>query len=503
MIARPDRQRRRLAQTVSAKQAKFLNETQKLRGSGVHRRRQNTITSYCGGRGSGKTVVGARAVIRHAKSDEPWLCLGPTSPMIVQAAYPAFIEECRKLKVLKRAVGGSERRVIFRTRDGGDATLYFKSGFVPESIRGGSYAGLWNDEASFTPQLAFQNAILSLRYKQKQGPIFLTFTPRGRLHWTFETHYKAIEDESILERYAIGRDRDGNLQFNPGMVQFFVDTPYIRQQNTNIIRSASTDSPFLDAKFAQTARKTLSAALFRQEIGGSFEDVAGLLFSRHDFQKVSESEVPETHELEIVRYFDKADNEGSGSMNASALVGKHNATGRVYILSLWFEHMSAAKRNDKIRELLTQDAQRYGHGKVLNYIEREGGSAGKEINRMLINAFQGFPVYEDIVSGGQFRKVLGEKIPGQAKINRALPFAGSVENQNVYIVKTIPKINKALDLITAFPESTLSDVVDALSGAFNKLMVRGRHADMMPQKMSEIQRDTDLMRTLLFFNKNK
>ena len=476
---------RTVGQAVTEKQLDFLRAATSVKGRGVFQRPKFKINSYVGGRGSGKTIVGARAVQRCAKDGQPWLCLGPSSPMIKQSSFPTFIEECKNLGTFIDAVKGSEMRVIFRTFDGGKATLFFKSGHNPETIRGGSYAGLWNDEASFTNEMAFQNAVLSLRYKRKQGPIFLTFTPRGRIHWTFRLHFREIEEHDVW-------------RYKPAHIHRFVDTPYIRARLTKIIQSTSMDNPFLASDFIQTARKTLTAALFRQEIGGAFEDVSGLMFDRHNFQRIDESEIPEPHEMELVRYFDKADNEGGGSENATALVGKCLKTGRIYLIHLWSEHASANQRNIKMVEFCDQDKDRYGAGKVSTYIEQEGGSAGKEINRQLINMLsaRGHRVYTDIVSGKQWRTVLSQKIPGQGKINRAINFAAQVENQNVYYLRSIPKINRILDLVTAFPEATISDIVDATSGAINKVLGRSNPVELTPTRINEYySSDSALMNT--------
>lgn len=486
-VSIPDRV---VAQMVTPKQAQFLNDIQRTKGKGTYRRRKYKINGFCAGRGSGKTVAGAKGVIQNARDGQPWMAMGPTSPMISQSCYPAFVEECRTLGILKKAVEGANRRVHFRTLDGGSATLSFKSAHNPESIRGGSYAGLWVDEASFCNEVAFNNAVLSLRYKRKQGPVFLTFTPRGRQHWSFKLLFKEIDYEQV--------------QTYGDLVRYFVETPYVKTKGTNLIQCSSEESIFLPDDFVRLARQTMSSAMIRQEIGANFEDVDGLMFSRHRFIGVSELELPDASDMELVRYFDKADTEGGGSYSASVLMGLHRPTGRLYILDVWFEQLSADKRNKKMMELMNRDRVRYPQTVVTNYIEQEGGSAGKEINRVLINQFSGHVVYSDVVSGTQWRQVLGEKIPGAAKINRALLFAGQVEQENVYYVKTIPRMAKALDMITSFPETNSTDVVDCCSGCVNKLLIRGNGQHDGPSHLSEYYgANTELLQAIKYHRLNK
>ena len=80
----------------------------------------------------------------------------------------------------------------------------------------------------------------------------------------------------------------------------------------------------------------------------------------------------------------------------------------------------------------------------------------------------GFPVYRDLASGSAQRNVGGVKLPGQAKITRAQPLAAQAEAGNVRIVKA-PWNQEFLSELSAFPESSQADQVDAASAALNRL----------------------------------
>jgi hypothetical protein len=86
----------------------------------------------------------------------------------------------------------------------------------------------------------------------------------------------------------------------------------------------------------------------------------------------------------------------------------------------------------------------------------------------MISNLSGFPVFRDVVSGTKFKTTGGEKLPGEAKIVRAMPLAAQVEAGNVRVVRG-PWNNDYIEELCAFPQWAFADQVDASSGAFNKL----------------------------------
>jgi predicted phage terminase large subunit-like protein len=114
-----------------------------------------------------------------------------------------------------------------------------------------------------------------------------------------------------------------------------------------------------------------------------------------------------------------------------------------------------------------RDFRKYG-GEVVIFTEQEGGSSGTEVSQQVVKMLAGHPVFVDIVSGQSSRKIDGQKLPGEAKVIRALPLAGQAEAGNVRIVKGRWN-GDFLDEICAFPEFTNDDQVDGVTGAYNKL----------------------------------
>jgi predicted phage terminase large subunit-like protein len=151
--------------------------------------------------------------------------------------------------------------------------------------------------------------------------------------------------------------------------------------------------------------------------------------------------------IKTARYWDTAGTEGGGCYTAGIKLGR-TADGRTGILDVVRGQWSRARREDVIK----QTAQLDGHSTPI-YIERQGGSSGKEVVQDSIRNLSGFTVYEDCPTGD--------------KILRSEPFAAQIENGNVFMVKA--DWNKAyLDEMALFPDG-FKDQVDASSGAFLKL----------------------------------
>jgi predicted phage terminase large subunit-like protein len=115
---------------------------------------------------------------------------------------------------------------------------------------------------------------------------------------------------------------------------------------------------------------------------------------------------------------------------------------------------SAGARNRVIRQTAELDRQRYG--RVLIYLEREGGSGGKESGEISIKDLAGFPVRAESPTG--------------SKEVRAEPLAAQAEAGNVLLVRG-PWNACFLEELCIFPAGKHDDQVDSASGAFNKLVL--------------------------------
>ena len=139
---------------------------------------------FIGGRGSGKTWVGALDLICRARPGRTYLACGPTYAMLSDSSLRSFLTLARDLDLLDpgRIKKGAPPEITLAT----GAEILFRSADDPERLRGPNYSGAWLDEASQMSQDAFDVIIASLRQAGEQGWLSATMTPRGLSHWTYE-----------------------------------------------------------------------------------------------------------------------------------------------------------------------------------------------------------------------------------------------------------------------------------------------------------------------------
>lgn len=405
------------------------------------------LVAFFGGRGVGKTWIGSYRIQRLAKRGEPYMCVSPDAGVVHETTFPTFVEVAKQTKCYIRDVKSPYPVVWWKTNDGGTAEIVFRSGEVPKKLRGPSKAGLWIDEASVVTKEAFEVAIATLRHKGKMGNCILTGTPKGKAHWTFAELFEPCEPDV------------------PGAV-FMQGRSYLPKADTKLIHARTLDNPFLPEEFYRILRARYSSALAQQELEGDFVDIAGIMFRREWFMPVDVA----PRDAMRVRYWDRASSPGSGKYSAGVLMAK-DRKGIFYVENVKRGQWSYFDRN-QIMEQTAEDDRRKYQGEVVTHTEQEGGSAGKEVSQQIITQLMGHPVYSDVVGGKKSRMVDGQELPGDAKVIRAMSFAAQAEAGNVRIVRGAWN-SDYLDEITAFPEYTYSDQVDASSGAFNKLATKG------------------------------
>lgn len=423
---------------IYAKQYQFAHATEWLR-------------AFVGGRGTGKTWIGSYSIIVNADPGDPWMGVSPDAGVVHDTTLPTFIEVAKATGTYIKSLMSPYPRVWWRTRGGGVAQIVFRSGEKPDKLRGPSKAGLWLDEASVLQKEVFDIGIATLRHKGKMGPVLMTMTPRGRSHWTFEQVYDTVDEAMI-----------GTTGFDMTGIDYVQGKAYRRRKNSLLVQACTLDNPFLPDEFYANISDRYTSALAEQELQGSFVDIQGLMFRREWFLAVDSA----PRDARRVRYWDRAATPGAGSYSAGVLVAMDNR-GLFYVEDVVRGQWSAFDRDVIIEQTAERDRHKY-QGEVLIYVEQEGGSGGKEAAHQMVTRLAGHPVFRDIVGGTQRRTVDGQKIPGEAKVVRAMPLAAQAEAGNVRMVRG--KWNgDYLDEITAFPEYTFSDQVDATSGAVNKL----------------------------------
>ena len=262
------------------------------------------------------------------------------------------------------------------------------------------------------------------------------------LHW-------AEKPEDFVGRFPKIKDKDimpKSLTFIPGTLE---------------------DNPILDKSDPGYRATLMALPLIERErlLKGNWKikPTAGKIFNRAWFGILSEwpkdgdgKERPDAKEL--VRYWDKAGTEGGGKFTAGALVGRREC-GRFIIADVVRGQWSAQNRENVIKQTAFMDRARYGN--VLNWVEQEPGSGGKESAENTIRNLAGFNVRAERVTGD--------------KVTRAGPLSAQVE-----ATKGVGNVDLLLgDWNEAFLVEAQNfdgvhgfmDQIDAAGGAFNKLTI--------------------------------
>jgi predicted phage terminase large subunit-like protein len=156
-------------------------------------------------------------------------------------------------------------------------------------------------------------------------------------------------------------------------------------------------------------------------------------------------------EAERVRYWDHAASEDSGDFTVGLLMAK--AEGLYIVEDVVRGQWSPGARDAMILDTAREDARRYGN-EVLQWMQQEPGSGGKDQAENFVRMLAGYPAYSEPASG--------------SKEVRANPFAAQAEGGNVRIVEG--DWNRAfVQELVSFPVGKNDDQVDCGAGAFNRL----------------------------------
>lgn len=164
-----------------------------------------------------------------------------------------------------------------------------------------------------------------------------------------------------------------------------------------------------------------------------------------------------------IRYWDRASTDKAGCLTAGVLLARDNE-GNYYVEDVVAGQWEPTERNNRILATAQRDRARYGpHHEPVIWIEREGGSSGRDAWKGIAKKLAGFRVREDLVTGD--------------KETRAEPWASQLAALNVYIVdggesegigRSGWDVQAYVEDHCAFPGG-LKDRIDASSGAFNLL----------------------------------
>lgn len=218
------------------------------------------------------------------------------------------------------------------------------------------------------------------------------------------------------------------------------------------------DPARMGADVLQDMRLDLGAYGFAGQVGQDPAPPGGGMFKTENFVPFKNG-VPEVMIKRTIRYWDKAGTEAGGAMTGGIKMAEmldiFNGP-RFVVLHAKFGQWSSGRRERQIKQTAEED----GRGTVV-FVEQEPGSGGKESAEGTVKNLAGFVVHADPVSG--------------SKVARAQQYAAQVEVGNVgYIVD--PTWNyEFFEHHRHFPVGRhLKDLVDAASGAFNKLNLNAR-----------------------------
>jgi predicted phage terminase large subunit-like protein len=391
-------------------------------------RKSNALfRGFVGGRGAGKSWVGAYDLLRRAKPGRLYLVGAPTYPMLRDASWRSLQALGENLCLIKK-LNHSEPSLKL----GNGAEIIGRSADNPERFRGPNLSGLWLDEASQAEQAAFEIGLACLRQGGEQGWFSATFTPRGKQHWTYEVFGQTDAEGQPL------------------------------RANTALFKARTKDNPFLPEEFYETVKQQYSSALTAQELEGEFTDLEGALFRRHWFP--IDDQAPSAEEM--VRYWDLASTAAEAGKDPDWTAGvlmQRSKEGVYHILDVRRVRVTPAG----VEALVRQTAETDGKS-VKIFMEQEPGSSG-------VNTIDHYRRF--VLAGWSFQ---GERPTGE-KAERARPLSSMAESGNVHLVRAA--WNKDfLDEIEVFPLGKHDDQVDAAVGAFDKLTLhrpRKLTADML------------------------
>lgn len=375
-----------LAIDLHAAQQAFLDSSAFYRG-------------FVGGRGAGKSYVGALDLLLRAKPDRLYGVYAPTYPMLRDSSWRSFLACGRRLRFL-REINRSELRVTL----GNGAEVLFRSVDDPERARGPNLSGAWLDEASLMDAEAYSIIIACLREGGEQGWLSATFTPKGKLHWTYDV-------------FGTGRP------------------------NSALFTARTIDNPFLPAAFAETLRAQYPSQFAAQELDGAFLDPQGTVFRREWFRVVEQA--PEG--LSWARYWDLAASVKTTADYTASVAMAMGGDGTVYLRDMIRGRWEWPDQEKLLTQTMLADlGTRHGIEKALH-----GIAAVQTLLRrpdLAAVSIQGIDVDKD-------------------KLTRALPLAARAEQGKVALVQG-SWIGTFLDEAGAFDGlgKTHDDQVDSASG---------------------------------------
>lgn len=214
-----------------------------------------------------------------------------------------------------------------------------------------------------------------------------------------------------------------------------------------------------DLKALRDIKRTLGNsffALYQQ----SPQPPSGNFFKRAWFQIVGAA--PARGQAYFVRYWDKAATADDGDYTAGVLMAL-TKDGRYFVVDVQRGQWASEERDAIIKQTAALDRQKYGHVEI--WVEREGGSSGKDAARAFVKMMRGYPAYAERITGKGNKEVRAEPLQAQAMIRNVRLVEG--DWNSAYIEELVN-----------FPTGSNDDQVDASTGAFRRVnVIAARHEE--------------------------
>ena len=258
---------------------------------------------------------------------------------------------------------------------------------------------------------------------------------------------------------------------NPGGIgHYWVYDRFVNDETNEgrpFIQALLDDNPHLDRVEYEKFLSQLDPITYKQLRYGDWNvQLHGGLFEAEWFEGQVVDTLPS--DLRYVRYWDLAATEKSLlNPDPDYTVGLKLGVSpdrKFYIADIVRDRTSPAGVEALILGAAEADAIEHGGKRNIGiYIEQEPGSSGKAVAWHWAQRLAGYDIWPDKVTGD--------------KSNRARPVAAQARVKNLYI-KRAPWNRALIDELVAFPVGH-DDITDALSGAFDKLVVTGRNTRLV------------------------
>jgi predicted phage terminase large subunit-like protein len=303
----------------------------------------------------------------------------------------------------------SHNKTDMETRIKGDRTILWRSADKPDRLRGTNAGAAYMDEASYADEEVYR--VLLGRLRKEPGRFWMTFTPRGKNHWTYRMISSGVVEMIHAPTYS--------NSFNP---DFFVNS----------------------------LKQSYDGSFYSQEVEGLFVDTDGALM-KSSWIKPWEGDMPER--LILCRAWDCAATLGKRSdFTVGTLMGLIPGTETVIILDQVRKQYAA----ENVDPLIVKQSDTDGMMTTI-VIEVEPGSAGKRLLSHQLNVLQG-------------RKVAWANVGG-SKLTRAVPFSRAASAGKVFYCPgawTGPCFAE-IDAFTGTAADEHDDCVDSISLGFSHL----------------------------------